>query len=133
MLQYLDPETNKWINATVEDVFEDATVELTLETGESVYAAPDELKAANKINEDNRDPDGDRAQQMNHARNLFVESDVDAKIDTVENHNARDLDIEIESEDVDEIDEIGESIIEDRIDDHQIKHILEEEDYSDDF
>lgn len=60
-----------------------------------MYAAPDELKAANKINEDNRDPDGDRAQQMNQARNLFVESDVDAKIDTVENHDARDLDIEI--------------------------------------
>ena len=38
-----------------------------------------------------------------------------------------------ESEDVDEIDEIGESIIEDRIDDDPIKHILEEEDYSDDF
>ena len=60
-----------------------------------MYAAPDELKAANKINEDNRDPDGDRAQQLNQARNLFVESDVDAKIDTVENHDARDLDIEI--------------------------------------
>lgn len=34
---------------------------------------------------------------------------------------------------MDEIDEIGESIIEDRIDDDQIKDILEEEDYSDDF
>ena len=39
-----------------------------------------------------------------------------------------------DSEDADEIDEIGESItIEDRIDDDQIKDILEDEDYSDDF